>query len=297
MSDVMPEVMPGRVLVFGATGQVARELALLMPEARFLSRENADLSDPETCAAAIRHHAPDAVINAAAYTAVDRAEEEGDLARLINAAAPTAMAQAAARRGCPFVHISTDYVFDGRGRVPWRPGDETGPQGAYGRSKLEGEQGVADSAAAFVILRTSWVFSSFGDNFLKTMLRLSETRDHLSIVDDQTGGPTPASGVAKTCLTLARQLREAPEKTGIYHYSGAPDTSWKGFAEAIFQAAGRNISVTGIPTVDFPTPAKRPLNSRLDCDATQSVFGVARPDWRAATVDIVTQLLRRQGAK
>ena len=289
--------MSDRVLVFGLTGQVAREFVLLMPEATFLSREKADLTNPDTCVDAIRHHAPTVVINAAAYTAVDRAEEEDDLARLINADAPTAMALTAAEQGCPFLHISTDYVFDGQGQVPWSPTDATDPQNAYGRTKLEGEQGIAASGASHVILRTSWVYSSFGSNFLKTMLRLSESRDQLSVVDDQIGGPTPAKGIAEACLTIARQLQDDPEKTGIYHYSGAPDTSWKGFAETIFQAAGRDISVTGIPTTEFPTPAKRPLNSRLNCEATQSVFGLARPDWQAATTDIVTRLLADTGCK
>jgi dTDP-4-dehydrorhamnose reductase len=278
------------LLVFGATGQVAREIARRAPHARMLSRAEADLSDPQACANVITNLKPSAVINAAAWTAVDRAEEEEPAAHVINADAPAAMARAAAGLGVPFVHISTDYVFDGAGSAPRAPDDPTAPANAYGRTKLAGEDGVREAGGPHAILRTSWVFSAHGANFLKTMLRLSETRDALSVVDDQIGGPTPAGAIADACLRIADHLATDPALSGSYHFSGAPDVSWKDFADAIFAAAGRTVTVTGIPTADYPTPARRPLNSRMDCATTQTAFGIGRPDWRAALPEILTEL-------
>ena len=278
------------VLVFGRTGQVATELSRLAPDAICLGRDSADLEHPESAAAVIADRAPAVVINAAAFTAVDRAETEERLATRINAVAPAAMAQACAAANIPLVHISTDYVFDGKGTAPFTPDDVTGPLGAYGRSKLAGERAIRDSGATHAILRTAWVFSAHGGNFLKTMLRLSETRAALSIVDDQIGGPTPAADIAAACLTIADRLRKDPACGGTYHFTGAPDVSWKGFAEAIFDAAGRDVTVTGIPTKDYPTPAVRPLNSRLDCSSTEAAFGLARPDWRATLPRILNEL-------
>ncbi|WGW06040.1 dTDP-4-dehydrorhamnose reductase [Tropicibacter oceani] len=277
------------ILVFGKTGQVATELARLAPDAIFLGRDQADLSDPAACAKAIHSHTPDAVINAAAYTAVDRAEEDEALATVVNGDAPTAMAQACAALDIPLVHISTDYVFDGTGDAPWKPTDPVAPQNAYGRSKLTGEEGIRASGARAVILRTSWVFSAHGNNFVKTMLRLSETRDALSIVDDQIGGPTPARGIASACLTIAGALM-AGQGRGTYHYAGTPATSWECFARETFGLAGRQVAVTGIPTADYPTPAKRPLNSRLDCSSLTADFGIPPPDWKAALAETVTEL-------
>lgn len=267
------------LLVFGKTGQVATELQA-QADVTALGREAADLSDPAACAAAIMAHRPSAVINAAAYTAVDKAESEEDLASVINGDAPGAMAGACAELGIPFVHISTDYVFEGGGETPWQPADPVGPLGAYGRSKLKGEEAIARAGGTHAILRTSWVFSGHGGNFLKTMLRLAESRDALNIVDDQIGGPTPADKIAEACLILARGLQDDASKTGIYHFSGAPDTSWKGFAEEIFARAGKTMAVTGIPTSEYPTPATRPLNSRMDCSGLKAAFGIDRPDWR-----------------
>ena len=269
------------LMVFGRTGQVAMELARLVPDAVFLGREQADLGDPAACADAIRALGPRAVLNAAAYTTVDRAEDEETLATCINGAAPGAMARACAGLGIPFVHISTDYVFDGSGSTPWRQSDPTAPQNAYGRSKCTGEEAVRAAGGTHVILRTSWVFSAHGANFVKTMLRLSETRDALDIVDDQIGGPTPAADIARACLAIADQLLSDPGKSGTYHFSGAPYISWKGFAEAIFAETGQRVTITGIPTTGYPTPAVRPRNSRLDCQSTRDVFGIGRPDWRA----------------
>ena len=278
------------LLVFGQTGQVATEIARRAPHALCLGRDKADLADPDACAFAIERHAPRAVINAAAYTAVDRAEDEEPQATRINADAPAAMARACATLGIPLIHISTDYVFDGSGNAPRAVKAPTAPLNAYGRSKLAGEAAIRATGAAHAILRTSWVFSAHGSNFLKTMLRLSDTRDALSIVNDQIGGPTPAGDIAEACLTIANRLTADPTLTGTYHFSGAPDVSWQGFAEAIFAAAGRHVTVTGIPTADYPTPAARPLNSRLDCRTTETAFGLTRPDWRAALPDIFNEI-------
>ncbi|MDA3888123.1 MAG: dTDP-4-dehydrorhamnose reductase [Allgaiera sp.] len=269
-----------KILVFGQTGQVATELQA-QADVIALGRAQADLSDPASCAAAIRAHRPDAVINAAAYTAVDRAEEEEAQAGVINGEAPGAMAWECAALGIPFVHISTDYVFSGTGNQPWNPEDPVGPISAYGRSKLAGEQAVAAAGGQWAVLRTSWVFSAHGNNFLKTMMRLSETRDALDIVEDQIGGPTPADAIAAACLSMAQAMAAGAAKGGLYHFSGAPDTSWKGFAEEIFARAGRRVAVTGIPTSAYPTPAQRPLNSRMDCSALKRDFNIDRPDWRA----------------
>ncbi|MDG3039665.1 dTDP-4-dehydrorhamnose reductase, partial [Roseicyclus marinus] len=236
-----------------------------------------------------------AVINAAAYTAVDRAESEEDLATTINGHAPGAMARACADLGIPFVHISTDYVFAGAGNRPWKPEDPTGPLGAYGRSKLAGETAVRAAGGPHAILRTSWVFSAHGNNFLKTMLRLGAERETLTVVADQIGGPTPARAIAAACLSIASQLAEAPDKTGTYHFAGAPDTSWADFARAIMAAAGLSCRVADIPTSAYPTPAKRPANSRLECSTTKAVFGIDRPDWQTATRDIVASLTQRKG--
>ena len=266
------------ILVFGKTGQVSQEIQQL-ETVTALGREAADLTDPQACADAIRYHSPDAVINAAAYTSVDLAEDEEAIATVINGNAPTAMAKACAELSIPFVHISTDYVFEGTGQVPWQPQDQTGPQNAYGRSKLAGETNIADSGGTYAILRTSWVVSAHGANFIKTMLRLSETSDALSVVADQIGGPTPARDIALACLQIAEQLIQDASKSGIYHFSGAPDVSWADFAREIFDQAGKSVTVTPIPTTDYPTPAQRPLNSRMDCIATKQAFGIARPNW------------------
>ena len=277
------------ILVFGKTGQVATELQRLSGVTA-LGREDVDLSDPAACAAAIREHAPKAVINAAAYTAVDRAEDEEHLATVINGDAPTAMAKACAELGIPLVHISTDYVFDGRGNTPYRPDDMTDPQNAYGRSKLVGENGIRNSGAVHAILRTSWVVSAHGTNFLKTMLRLSDTLDALNVVADQIGGPTPARDIAEACLQIANQLIREPSKSGTYHFSGAPDASWADFATEIFAQAGRFVAITPIPTAEYPTPAKRPLNSRIECRSTDQVFGIKRPDWQYGLIQILKDL-------
>ena len=284
------------ILMFGKTGQVARELALLCATQADinlipLAREDADLANPDACAAAIRSRTGtiDAVINAAAYTAVDKAEADVGQAQMVNGTTPGAMAQACRESGLPFLHISTDYVFDGSGTRPWRTDDETGPLGVYGRTKLDGERRVVAAGGTYAILRTSWVFSAHGANFVKTMLRLTESRDKLTVVGDQIGGPTPARAIAETLLIMVKTLDSDQEKSGIYHYSGAPDVSWADFAREIFTQAARPVTVIDIPTSDYPTPAARPANSRLECHALHKAFNVPRPDWRIYLADTLTE--------
>ena len=276
------------ILVFGKSGQVATELALY-DGVTCLSRTEADLTDPSACAAVITKHAPKAVINAAAYTAVDKAEEDEATAQAVNAAAPIAMAEACKALGIPFVHISTDYVFDGSGTAPWQPTDKTGPLGVYGATKLAGEDSIRAIAGNYAILRTSWVFSAHGNNFVKTMLRLGAERDALTIVADQIGGPTSAQSIAAACMTIAQHL-QTEDASGTYHFASTPNVSWADFAHEIFNQAKIACDVTDIPTSAYPTPAKRPPNSRLDCAATTDTFGIALPDWRKDLGDVIAAL-------
>lgn len=281
-----------KLLVFGHGGQLATELRALQDadlQIEALDRCRADLTVPGLCARRIEDADADAVVNAAAYTAVDRAEDETDLAERVNGAAPAEMARAAAARDLPFLHVSTDYVFHGTGQGAHKPDDLAAPLGAYGRSKLLGEEGVRAAAGRHVILRTSWVFSAHGANFVKTMLRLSETRDQLSVVDDQIGGPTSARDIARTLIRMARALCDGQEG-GTYHYAGAPATDWAGFARETFSLAGRAVAVTGIPTSNYPTPARRPLNSRLDCSSLQADFAITPPDWRVSLGEVIKEL-------
>lgn len=281
-----------KVLVFGKTGQLGLELARRAGDVtlEIHGRETADFADPAACAALVAASDADAVINAVAYTAVDKAETEERLATVINGETPGAIARACAEKGLPFVHVSTDYVFDGTGTLPFPPDHPTAPLGAYGRSKLAGEEAVRKAGAPHAILRTSWVVSKHGTNFVKTMLRLGADRDRLTIVADQVGGPTCAADIADACLAIARHLGTAPDKSGTYHFSGAPDVSWADFAREIFALSGIACDVVDIPSSDYPTPAKRPLNSRMDNSATQAAFGLARPDWRIGLAAILADL-------
>lgn len=279
------------LLVFGRTGQVAQELAALVPEATFLGREKADLTDPVACAAVIRDARPRAVINAAAYTAVDQAETDRDTARLVNADAPIVMSEACADLTIPFLHISTDYVFDGSGDQPRAEDAPTAPLGVYGATKLAGEQGVAAAGGQWAVMRTSWVFSAHGANFVKTMLRLGAERDLLTVVADQIGGPTPAADIAAAALQMIRVMRDRPDTTGgIYHFAGTPDASWADFAREIMSQVGFGTQVDDIPSSNYPTLAERPLNSRLNCGRIAHDFGIARPDWRAGLARVLDQL-------
>lgn len=278
------------LLIFGRTGQVALELARLAPDARFLGRDEADLADPAACAASILAARPAAVINAAAYTAVDRAESDQGTARLVNAEAPGAMARACAELGIPLVHVSTDYVFDGSGTAARAENAPTGPLGVYGQTKLDGERLIAAAGGQWAVMRTSWVFSAHGTNFVRTMRRLGAERGRLTIVADQVGGPTPAADIAAALLAMARAMIADPSKGGIYHFAGAPDVSWADFAREIFARSGLSPQVVDIPTSAYPTPARRPLNSRLDCSAISRDFGIPRPDWREGLDRVIQEL-------
>jgi dTDP-4-dehydrorhamnose reductase len=289
------------VLVIGRTGQLARELAVAPTPSDFqlelLGREALDLGRPEEAAQMVRDRAPDLVLLAAAYTAVDKAESEEGAARLINAEAPGAIARVCADRGAPLVHVSTDYVFDGSKTEPYLETDPIKPVSAYGRTKAEGEALIAASGARTAVLRTSWVYSPHGANFLKTMLRLAESRDEVGVVADQLGRPTAAADLASAVMAVGdRLLGGDAAAEGVFHYCGAGDATWADFAEAIFEGAARRgrpgARVRRITTAEFPTPARRPANSRLNTDKIQGL-GVSPRPWREA-VDIC---LDRLGAE
>ncbi|MCP4089895.1 MAG: dTDP-4-dehydrorhamnose reductase [Gammaproteobacteria bacterium] len=274
-----------KILVFGKSGQVATEIRR-QAEVISLGRDQVDLRDPSACAKAIADSDAEVVINAAAYTDVDGAESNEIQATIINGDSPTAMAHAAADRGIPFLHVSSDYVFDGSGHQPWLPGDRVSPLNAYGRSKVKGEVGICSSGCNYAIFRTSWIFSSFGNNFVKTMLKLSQSHDRLDIIADQFGGPTPASDVARLLLIMSRALREG-ETGGMFHYSGSPDVSWADFTREIFSQTSSAVVVNEIPSADYSTVAKRPLNSRLNCCSLEEKFGITRPDWKNGLHDVI----------
>ncbi len=281
-----------KIALFGATGQVATEVQRRAPQdvtLEVIGRDRLDFADPAAVGALAKSLEVDAFINAVAYTAVDKAEEEPALAHAVNDMSVGVLGYAAANSGTPLVHISTDYVFPGDGDQPWHPRDETAPLGVYGVSKLLGEDGIRESGARHAILRTSWVFSAHGNNFVKTMLRLGAERDRLTIVTDQIGGPTPAADIADACLTIAAALADGHEG-GTYHFSGAPDVSWADFAREIFQQSGLTPEIVDIPSSEFPTKAERPLNSRLDCSTLTRDFGIERPDWRAGLGNVLEEL-------
>lgn len=277
-----------KILMFGQTGQVATEVQR-QADVIALGRDVANLCDPDALRAAIAQYQPDVVLNTAAYTAVDRAEEEEDLAMAINGVAPGVMAVACAAQAIPFLHVSTDYVFDGSGTVVWASQDTVDPQNAYGRTKLAGEVAVRAAGGSHAILRTSWVFSAHGANFVKTMLRLGASHDELTVVDDQIGGPTPAADIAATLLKMAGKMVDG-QQSGTYHYAGAPAVSWSDFAIEIFAQAALNVTVTGIPTSEYPTPASRPLNSRMDCGSLVQDFGITPPHWKDGLRSVLAAL-------
>ena len=281
-----------KCLVFGEIGQLGQELIRRAGDVALEVRglDVADFTNPEACAAFVEATDADAVINAVAYTAVDKAEEDEALAEIINATTPGVLARAAAARGLPFVQVSTDYVFDGSGETPFAVDAPVAPLGAYGRTKLNGEIAIQAAGGVHAILRTSWVVSAHGSNFVKTMLKLGRERDRLTIVADQIGGPTPAAALADACLTAAKALVAEPSKSGIYHVSGGPDVSWADFAREIFAQAGITCEVADIPSSEYPTPAKRPHNSRMDNAATEAAFGIKRPDWRVGLREILKDL-------
>jgi len=275
------------ILVFGAGGQVGREALARGGESVVSARRaEADLGETGAAARLIARVRPAAVINAAAFTAVDRAESERALAFRVNAEAAGEIARAAADAGARLIHLSTDYVFDGSAAGPLAEDAPTGPLSAYGQSKLEGEQRVLGACPGAIVLRTSWVFAGHGANFVRTMLRLAAEKKPLRIVADQRGGPTPAGALADACLALAR--RDGPG--GIYHLQGAPAVSWAEFAKAIFAAAALDATVEPIATANYPTPARRPLYTVLDCSKIARDYGIVQPDWRAHLPSIVAEL-------
>jgi dTDP-4-dehydrorhamnose reductase len=292
-----------RIVVTGREGQVVRALiergAAAGHDIVALGRPELDLAaDRATIVAALEAARPDAIVSAAAYTAVDKAEAEPELAFAVNAAGAEAVAIAAARLAVPLIHLSTDYVFDGAKPDPYVESDATGPTGVYGASKLAGEQAVLAAHDDVAILRTAWVYSPFGANFVKTMLRLGGDRDELRVVGDQRGNPTSALDIADGAIAVAEKLaaRRDPALRGIFHMSGGGEASWAGFAEAIFAASaaagGPTARVTPITTAEYPTPARRPANSRLSGDKLATAHGVRLPDWRISLTDIVERLVR-----
>lgn len=281
-----------KLLVVGKSGQLARAIAGACAssgvDAICLERPDLDLTKPETIERAISRVAPQVILNTAAFTDVDGAESEQETAFDINARGPEHLANICARYGLPLIHISTDYVFDGQSSRPYRPDDPVAPLSVYGQSKAAGEVAVRETLETHVIIRTAWLYSMQGRNFLRTMLRLGEEKDQLSIVDDQTGSPTYAHDLAAGLLTVARMLldRQEPSHWGTFHMTNAGSTTWFGFAEAIFDAAASNgqraPDLTPIPTTDYPTPAKRPAFSVLDCQLTEDTFGVRMRPWKEA---------------
>jgi dTDP-4-dehydrorhamnose reductase len=293
-------VMPS-VLIFGRNGQVATELAKIAPSAfakvTFLGRAECDLSVPGSALNAIRSLSPDLVINASAYTAVDKAESEREAAVALNASAPGEMAGATAAIGAPLIHISTDYVFDGRAPGAYRETDLCAPLSVYGSTKLAGEIAIRERNSRHIILRTSWVFSPHGTNFVRTMLRLGAEREELMIVSDQTGGPTAAADIAGTIMKIAAGAHKETAAFGTYHYTGAPVTTWYDFARAIFDyAAAHGIktpkAVRPIVTADYPTAAVRPQNSTLDCRAIHRDWGIEQPLWQSSLTQCVDALVK-----
>jgi dTDP-4-dehydrorhamnose reductase len=276
--------MTHSILITGAGGQVAHELAIAKSEHKLiaLSEQQLDITDLEQINAAFDEHHPDVVINAAAYTQVDRAEDDAALAYAINRDAVSNLAQACKRIDSPLLHISTDYVYDGNKSGAYCEDDETSPAGVYGASKAAGDAVLQSLLERHIILRTAWVFSATGNNFVKTMLRLGAERDELGIVNDQHGCPTSAYRIAEVLLKIAdRYLHHDEIEWGTYHYCGQPETTWHGFAKQILQQAPgyEHLKIRGISTSEYPTSAARPLNSVLNCSKLRSKFGIQQSDW------------------
>ena len=286
-----------RILLLGQHGQVSQELQRALQgagELRVLGREQLDLAQPELIRQHVLRLRPELIINAAAHTAVDQAESEAELAFAINASAPGILAEAAAELGAALIHYSTDYVFDGNHAAPYRESDSTNPLSVYGRSKLAGEQAIQAVGGMHLILRTSWVYSQHGKNFLLTMQRLLQERESLSVVADQIGAPTWAGTIAQTTAQLIEHWRTGHAGPwGVYHLSAQGETSWFGFASAIathLRSQGKTVAtLQPIPSSAYPTPAQRPLNSRLDCRRLQQDWHVQLPDWQSALEQCLTR--------
>jgi len=295
-----------KILLLGKNGQVGWELQRsLAPLGEVLALDRhsiefcGDLSQAERLAQTVRDFRPDVVVNAAAHTAVDKAESEPELARMLNATAPGALARAAAEVSAWFVHYSTDYVFNGEGGQAWQEGDATGPLSVYGQTKLEGEQAIAASGCRHLIFRTSWVYAARGGNFAKTMLRLAGERERLTVIDDQHGAPTGADVIADVTAHALRCVLHKPELGGLYHLAASGETTWHGYAShVIAQARQRHpalglkvTEITPVPTTAFPTAAQRPLNSRLNTSKLQQAFGLVLPPWQHGVNRMLTEIL------
>ena len=296
-----------KILLLGKNGQVGWELQrALAPLGEVIALDfdspgplQADFSNPESLAATVRAVAPQIIVNAAAHTAVDKAESEPDFARSLNATSPAVLAREAAALGAWLMHYSTDYVFDGSGSTPWTEDSPTGPLSVYGTTKLEGEQAIRASGCQHLILRTSWVYAARGGNFAKTMLKLAKERDRLTVIDDQIGSPTGADLLADLTAHALRAAMARPQLAGTYHAVASGETSWHGYARHVIEfarAAGQAIkvapeNVVAVPTTAFPTPAKRPGNSRMNTDKLRRSFGLALPSWQAGVERMLTEVL------
>ncbi|MES2609815.1 MAG: dTDP-4-dehydrorhamnose reductase [Pseudomonadota bacterium] len=294
------------ILLFGKGGQVGwelqRSLSVLgtVTALDFDSTDHCgDFANPAGVAETVRTLRPDVIVNAAAHTAVDKAESESDFARTLNATTPGAIALEAAKLGAWLVHYSTDYVFDGSGSRPWVETDAPAPLSVYGRTKLEGEQLIAQSGARHLILRTSWVYAARGGNFAKTMLRLAQERERLTVIDDQWGAPTGADLLADVTAHAIRHLQQRPGDAGLYHLVAAGETNWNEYAKYVLAVAAKHPvaekiiakEVAPVPTSAFPTPAVRPHNSRLDTTKLRSTFGLALPHWQTGVARMLTEIL------
>ena len=295
-----------KILLFGKGGQLGWELQRsLAPLGQLIALDRhstdhcGDLANLPGLVATVRALRPDVIVNAAAYTAVDKAESEPELARTVNALAPGVLAQEAFQIGALLVHYSTDYVFDGSGRRPWTEADAPAPLSVYGRTKLEGEQLIQAAGPNHLILRTSWVYAARGGNFAKTMLRLAQERERLTVIDDQFGAPTGADLLADVTAHAIRQLRQRAGDAGLYHLVAGGETSWHGYAKHVLAQAERAQSaikiiakeVAPVPTSAFPTPAQRPLNSRLDTAKLQATFGLRLPAWQQGVDRMLAEIL------
>ncbi|MBP6305156.1 MAG: dTDP-4-dehydrorhamnose reductase [Giesbergeria sp.] len=294
------------ILLLGKNGQVGwelqRSLALLgqVTALDFDSSEHCgDFSQPDKVADTVRALRPQVIVNAAAHTGVDKAESEPDLAQLLNATTPGVLAQEAAKTGALLVHYSTDYVFDGSGSRPWTESDAPAPLSVYGRTKWEGEQLIEQSGAQHLILRTSWVYAARGGNFAKTMLRLAQERERLTVIDDQWGAPTGADLLADVTAHAIRHLQARPQDAGLYHVAAGGETNWNLYAKHVLAQAQqaqpaikiKAIEVAPVPTSDFPTAAVRPYNSRLDTRKLQTTFGLSLPPWQQGVARMVAEIL------
>jgi len=297
-----------KILLLGKNGQVGWELQRsLAPLGELVALDSAsremcgDFSDPAELARTVRRVAPDVIVNAAAYTAVDKAESDAELARTVNALAPGALAEEAMRAKSLLVHYSTDYVFDGSGDKPWLESDATAPLNVYGATKLQGEQLIRQSGCRHLILRTSWVYGARGGNFIRTMLKLAQERDSLNVIDDQVGAPTGADLLADVTAHAVRAAQQLPEVSGLYHLVAGGETSWHGYARFVIDFAARSgidikvapDAINAVPTSAFPTPARRPHNSRMDTTKLKNTFGLYLPDWRVGVARMLSEVLEK----